>query len=469
MKIYPNLLAHVVENLEAGLEKPNGCGEQTISSTYPSLLVAELYAKSDPKPAIALKAQRYLVAGYERLLRYQAETGGFSYWGHGEAADIALTGYALEFLDHAATLTSVNDGVVQAAEQWVLQQQGPDGAWRGHWDKNDKDALLLTAYIAETLAAYREKMPQSRTPVRVSLERALAFLAAHRDLMDEPYIAASYALAAKATENEKAHSDLLDWLRKNAHEQNGGAYWMLERNTPFYGWGRTGQLESTALSLRALVSDTNHSEADQALIRKGLLFLLRNEDKDGMWYCGQTTVHVLKTLLAMVSSGRSEIVGRLSIRVNGKESAVLDLPLAQTVAVPMEADISTLMAAGENSVELDATTPRHDECPVGSRIIHPLGKAISRSHRSLMPTQQVRCGSPVEYSNTKLGTGDNVECRVRAGTPGISWLRHDAWVRLASPPGADVDRESLEHALQGKCYGTRYDVLPDRVDPVHVA
>src|ERR1700730_18376450 len=34
-----HLLAHVVENLEAGLERPHGCGEQTISSTYPSLLV----------------------------------------------------------------------------------------------------------------------------------------------------------------------------------------------------------------------------------------------------------------------------------------------------------------------------------------------------------------------------------------------------------------------------------------------
>jgi len=50
VKIYPNLLAHVVENLEAGLERPHGCGEQTISSTYPSLLVAELYAKAEDKP-----------------------------------------------------------------------------------------------------------------------------------------------------------------------------------------------------------------------------------------------------------------------------------------------------------------------------------------------------------------------------------------------------------------------------------
>jgi uncharacterized protein YfaS (alpha-2-macroglobulin family) len=131
VKIYPNLLAHVVENLEAGLEKPHGCGEQTISSTYPSLLVAEIYAKSDQKPAIALKAQRYLAAGYERLLRYQAESGGFSYWGHGEAADLALTTYALDFLHRAAKVTTVDDRVAMAAEQWILQQQAPDGSWRG--------------------------------------------------------------------------------------------------------------------------------------------------------------------------------------------------------------------------------------------------------------------------------------------------------------------------------------------------
>jgi len=31
------------------------------------------------------------------------------------------------------------------------------------------------------------------------------------------------------------------------------------------------------------------------------------------------------------------------------------------------------------------------------------------------------------------------------------------------PPGADVDRESLEHALQGNSSVYRYDVLPDRV------
>jgi len=143
-------------------------------------------------------------------------------------------------------LITVDDGVFQAAEQWFLQQQGPDGSWRGHWDKNDKDALLLTAYMAETLAALKKKDAAKPEARLASLERALAFLAAHRDLEDERYIVASYALAAKATGNDKVHSDLLEWLRESAHDQYGAAYWMLERNTPFYGWGHTGQLESTA-------------------------------------------------------------------------------------------------------------------------------------------------------------------------------------------------------------------------------
>jgi hypothetical protein len=461
VKIYPNLLAHVVENLEAGLERPNGCGEQTISSTYPSLLVAEIYAKAEPKPAIALKAQRYLAAGYERLLRYQAESGGFSYWGQGEDADLALTAYALEFLDHAAELITIDDGVFQKAEGWALRQQGPDGAWRGHSVKNDKDALLTTSYMAATLASLKNKDASKQTALRASLEQAVAFLGAHRDLMDEPYIAASSALAANATGNEKLHADLLDWLRKNSHEQNGGAYWMLERNTPFYGWGRTGQLESTALALRALSSGVDRSASDQALIRKGLLFLLRNEDKDGMWYSGQTTVHVLKTLLAMVPPAGAESGGKLSVRVNGKEAALLDLPSNQAVVAPLEADISAFIAPGENRVELDSTAPATMSVQLVANAYLPWGNDIAVTSKPDARASSVLRFS-VDYTTRKLNAGDAVECRVRAerlGYRGYGMMLAE----VGLPPGADVDRESLEHALQGTYSVYRYDVLPDRV------
>jgi hypothetical protein len=461
IKIYPNLLAHVIENLEAGLEKPNGCGEQTISSTYPSLLVAEIYAKSEQKPATALKAQRYLAAGYERLLRYQAESGGFSYWGHGEAADVALTTYALEFLHRAANLVAVDDGVALAAEQWLLRQQAPDGSWRGRWDKNDKDALRLTAYVAQTVAQLDSQDSGQSARRRQSLEQALAFLTAHRDLADEPYIIASHALAAKAVGNQQVFEDLLDWLRKNVHQQQDASYWKLERNTPFYGWGRTGELESTALAIRALASGERTADTDQSLIRQGLLFLLRSEDKDGMWSSGQTTVHVLKTLLSMVVPRDQQSGGRLTVRVNDKEAKIVELPAGQIVTAPIEVDLSAQVTPGEDAAELESASEAmlSAQLVVGSYV--PWGNNTSVTSKP-EPNATSVLRFAVEYSNSKGTTSESVECRVRAerlGYRGYGMMLGE----VGLPPGADVDRESLERAVQGNYAVYRYDVLPDRV------
>src|SRR5205807_8301594 len=71
LKIYPNLLAHVAESVEAIMERPYGCGEQTISSTYPSLLLLRNHRKTGQDSPLRAKAERYLHAGYSRLLNYR--------------------------------------------------------------------------------------------------------------------------------------------------------------------------------------------------------------------------------------------------------------------------------------------------------------------------------------------------------------------------------------------------------------
>jgi len=458
VKIYPNLVAHVVENLEAGLAVPHGCGEQTISSTYPSLLVTEFYANSADKPVVARTAQRYLQAGYERLLRYQDASGGFTYWGHGDP-DMALTAYALEFLNHAGRFIEVDSTVMQRAENWVLAQQGKDGSWRGYRDSSDKNAILETAYIAETLALIDDEKRAGPDPVKASLQKALGFLAAHRDLIDEPYVMASYALAAKAAGDKKTWAALLDQLRRNVHHEDSAVYWALERNTPFYGWGRTGRLESTALALRALVAAGEASADDKELVRQGLLFLLRNEDKDGMWYSGQTTVHVLKTLLSM--SRASDSGGKLRVGVNDKEAATLDLPGGRTVAAPLEVDVTALVKPGENRVELESS----GEGMISAQFV---ADAYVPWHDGQAATTKTPANSSsalkfsVAYSAPHAKTGDKIECRVRAERLGY----HGYGMMLGEvglPPGADVDRESLERAVAGNYSVYRYDVMPDRV------
>jgi hypothetical protein len=66
LKIYPNLTAHVLESIEAILERPYGCGEQTISSTYPSVLLLRYAKDAGTAPLLSCSEWRIFVLGERR-------------------------------------------------------------------------------------------------------------------------------------------------------------------------------------------------------------------------------------------------------------------------------------------------------------------------------------------------------------------------------------------------------------------
>ena len=84
------------------------------------------------------------------------------------------------------------------------------------------------------------------------MKRALDYLAARVEEIDEPYLIASYALAALEVNDAARAQKAIAKLRALAHEENGASYWSLETNTPFYGWGLAGRVETTALVVQAL-------------------------------------------------------------------------------------------------------------------------------------------------------------------------------------------------------------------------
>jgi uncharacterized protein YfaS (alpha-2-macroglobulin family) len=128
VKIYPSVLARILESMEVLLEKPHGCGEQTISSTYPNLILLKALQESGLRgEALSARAMQNLLAGYQLLLRYQGSGGGFTYWGRGDL-DVALTAYALTFPGDAQTFISVDDGWVTAPRQWMAKQSAADPA-----------------------------------------------------------------------------------------------------------------------------------------------------------------------------------------------------------------------------------------------------------------------------------------------------------------------------------------------------
>jgi hypothetical protein len=483
LKLYPNLAAHVVEGVEAIMKRPYGCGEQTVSSTYPSVLVLGHYAKSGERgdePAVVALARRYAVRGYERLLGYRAAGGGFSYWGgRGAEPDLALTAYALRFLNDARRVIEVDDGVLEETRAWLLKQQREDGSWsasrlyNGAVDKNR--AALTTAFVARVLAATardeggappstRASAPQTtqpRTPQPTPLQRALRYVAARVGESNEPYLVASFALAAVEAGDGEQAARAVARLRALAREEGGGTFWEPTAETPFHGWGLAGRIETTALAVQALNKFCGLAGADcgaRDVESRALAFLLRKKDRHGVWHSTQASINVFDALLssaAAANDGAAGMPDAAEVFVNGRRAGQLTLPASGRATAPLTLDLSGHLGAGDNRVEVRrAGAARQAQAQLVTTFYVPWSEPKAEADALRFS---------VGYDRAAAGVGDEVTCSVeaeRVGGRGEGMLLGE----VGLPPGADVDRASLERALaeSGGAF-TRYDVLPDRV------
>jgi A-macroglobulin TED domain/Alpha-2-macroglobulin family/Carboxypeptidase regulatory-like domain/MG2 domain/A-macroglobulin receptor binding domain/Macroglobulin domain MG3/Alpha-2-macroglobulin bait region domain len=537
LKVYPNLSAHLLEGVEAIMSRPYGCGEQTISSAYPSVLVLDYYSKRKgaaegaPLPPAVDRARRYARQGYERLLEYRAPGGGFTYWGKGEP-DLALTAYALRFLTDVSRVTDVDaEDVIKETRGWLVHRQREDGSWPAldHWDgkEDPRQTALTTAFIARSLAATRgtqdrkdaqtqavsqtqdASRKQDASPTRAvsqkqevetlpTLPRALRYLAARAAEIDEPYLIASYALAASDAGDAEGEALAARRLAALAHEEGDGTYWALETNTPFYGWGLAGRIETTALAVNALnhycamrspecglkdderkphphpSSDPHsHPSSDQRseiripqLIERGLLFLLRSKDRYGVWYSTQATVNVHETLAGLIAAGDDSRAGAAAaeVFVNGRRAGSLDMPPAYQLTGPILFDLSPFLSAGDNRVELRraAHAPRAQAQLVATFYV-PWAKRATNDARANDGGAAGALRLSVAYDRASAAINEEVTCSVsaeRVGHTGYGMMLAE----VGLPPGVDVDRASLERAMKESGWSiSSYDLLPDRL------
>lgn len=548
LRIYPNLMAHVVEGVEAIMERPYGCGEQTISSTYPSLLLLRQSRRTGLELPHGARAARYLQAGYDRLLNYRDESGGFTYWGRGEP-NVALTAYALRFLNEAHDLITVDDKVAAEARAWLLKQQKADGSWvaNDYWNRveDKRRTALLTGYVARVLAiADRVNSPDtvkenskkvaetaaadSTLAARDALSRALGYLGQRVAEIDEPYLLASYALALLKSGDAKQAAPVIERLRALAHTEAGATYWALETNTPFYGWGAAGRVETTALVVQALIESAqsvpggvgtaiHHTDAQAAssesrtqsltpspnppqstadgsqppslaspaqagnanppapassahqtndpLVRSGLLFLLKQKDRYGVWYSTQATINVFDALLAVLqesSAGSPNQRDVVELIINQRAVQKIQLPLPTELVAPITVNISQYLKSGNNSVELrrsGGSSPASAQA-VASYYV-PWSTASDHIRARTADNSALRLLA--RFDKTQGKVGDEITCHVEAeriGFNGYGMLLAE----IGLPPGADVDRASLETALKSSGWAiNQYDILPDRV------
>ena len=487
LKIYPNLLAHVAESIEGLLKRPYGCGEQTISSTYPNLMILK-FAPKDGK--IRAQAAVYLQKGYERLLGYQAADGGFSVWTK-DAPDVALTGYALRFLNDAKDYIAVDEDVIKRARTWLIKQQRADGSWtrQYNWEKveDGRRTKLMTSYAARTLAMIEKSAKDKDKESETALRRGLEYLKTRNAEIDEPYSLALFGLASLDAGNFDDAKTIAAKLETTAINEGAGAYWNLETNTPFYGWGTAGRIETTALVVHLLTQvqsfeskvqnqtearDSNNKALSEGqrtkndgqtadLISKGTQFLLKNKDRYGVWYSTQTTINVLDAFLASIGDGGGvKAFGNRTaeIFVNNQKLKDVTLPPENAPAFPINVDLPVNSA--ENRVEVKIAG---NKSATMAQIVetHYVGwQNYEANGRSENQSRALRMAYDCDKHEAK--PTEEITCKVEAeriGFKGYGMLLAE----IGLPPGADVDRASLEKAKEENWNFSRYDVLPDRL------
>ncbi len=490
LKIYPNLLAHVTESVDGLLRRPYGCGEQTISSTYPNLMILKfaggtrtpssasvssphvskgsLDTPNTPRrisESVERKAKKFLQSGYERLLGYQSADGGFSYWGGKETADFALTAYALRFLADAKGFVEVDPEVVKKAQDWLIRQQRPDGSWNrtytGETTEDDKRAKATTTYIARTLAMQKPAREQglnaqagtSSDPIKTSLTKALTYLKSRNAEIDDPYSLALFGLAAHDSGDTETARLIRDKLRTLALDESGASYWNLESNTAFNGWGYAGRIETTALVTQLLL----RLDPKDDLVSRAMIFLLKNKDRYGVWYSTQTTISVLDTFIASMAASGATRTQTVDVMVNGAKLQTIEIgpdKLDQIIV-----DLNAKVAGGNNQVELRAS----DRSPLMAQVVanHYIDwRDADVSGRQVNQSRAIRLD--YKCDRTSAAIMNEISCSVEAeriGYRGYGMLLAE----IGTPPGADVNRESLQAAMDADWSISRYDVLPDRI------
>lgn len=505
LRIYPNLMSHVIESVEAIMARPYGCAEQTISSTYPSLLLLRHYKQSGEGFPLRGRAERYLRDGYSRLLNYRDESGAFTYWGRGEP-DTALTAYALRFLSDAGDVMPVDEKVTDDACDWLLKQQRPDGSWleRDYWSgyENTHRSAMLTAFVARVLAMTEVKLrkraskDESATKrasgASLALRRALDYLGKRAEETDEPYLLAAYALAAIDAQDMARAMRAIARLRSLAHVEGDTAYWSLETNTPFYGWGLAGRVETTALAVQALTrycgsptsdcglgrgqsspvsqaGSASRSDLNANLINRAMLFLLKQKDRYGVWYSTQATIDVLDAMLALLSrrpvdKSNSRAQGPADIVVNGRVAQTIQIPVGGRPSNPITLDLSAFVQSGKNRVEIRRASgsPYASAQAVVSYYV-PWTSSEATQNVQTLAGNAGGLRLVANFDKTDGTVNDEITCHVeveRVGFRGYGMMLAE----IGLPPGADVDRSSLETAMKSSGWSiSQYDVLPDRV------
>ncbi len=443
VKVYPGVFSQVVEGLDSILRMPNGCFEQTSSSTYPNVLVLDyLNSTNQAAPEAQMKAEEYINLGYQRLTTFEVAGGGFSLFGDAPA-DRMLTAYGLQEFSDMARVHPVDEAFIRRAADWLMAQQAADGSWENDrglvhentWSSLGNDRLPVTAYIVWSLvdAGFADE---------AATQKGLDYVREFQGQAEDPYVVALVANAlvasdlAEGNEMSAGTKAVLDKLAGMATQEGSGITWPSGVATFMGSEGQTGSIETTALAAYALLRSGEHADVANA----ALAYLVGQKDSFGTWHSTQATVLTLKAMLQSVIAGGEKTNAEVTITLNGGQTRTIQVT-PENFDVVQQVSFDDVNPNGENVVEIASQGEGNLMYQVSGGYYLPWGDLAL--YPELVPAEELLT-IDVGYDRAELAVNDTVNVNVKISLNQPGGKVESALIDLGLSPGFSVEAEDLQ-------------------------
>jgi hypothetical protein len=382
-------------------------------------------------PELQIQAEKYVNTGYQRLLTFEADGGGFSLFGGGRARPF-LSAYGLMLLNDMAGVYPVDQAIVDRTVNWLLAQQQANGSWRLGDSRAGMGALGPTAYVAWALIEAGHEDTRE-------VAQAIAYIREEALQEKDAYSLALAANALAAYDPEHPTTRALMDLLYDARVQDGDSvYWQMGDISFMGATGETGSVETTALAAHALLRARAHSDA----VAGAMAYLVRGKDAWGTWRTTQATILSLKTLLlASEQQTRAEGPASLSISLNNELTQEITIDETNADVVHLVTFDRGFSPGGSSEVQI--------ELEGGGNLMYQVATHYYLPWDQVPPTepQEELLTIDVDYDRTALAVNDEVtvDVGVRLNEKGLVRM---ALIDLGVPPGFTVLTEDLSKLVE---------------------
>lgn len=467
LKLFPSPIADALDGLEGMLRLPTGCFEQTSSSNYPNVLIAQALGDISPEkwPGGAVahaearqKALKLLSLGYQRVLSFQRGDGGFALYPDYASSDLMLTAYGVIQLMELSKVYPVDPQVIARATSYLAQAQRDDGTWpvastrAGGASYNqgaDIGQLRTTSFITMALLSSPQAKDYS-AKIDLALKHVMARYKNANDANALAFSASALLMASKQDDARKLAAAMMTMVKVDDQQ----AYLPSTYPTWMGGYASYADIETTAIATAVLLETKSHGD----LLPKMLGYLAQHRSPYGGWGSTQATIWTLRALFKVATMSKEEL--QVIVKADGEA-----MKHAQGREEPGLAQVGPAQVTLKHFIDRQATAGVHklevkpSQGNSGAMLQGIASYAVPwSSPRALVEDEQLGL-KLTTLKRASFGEKVDVSAVVTNRTPRELGA---IIVELPLPPGSYAPKEQFE-LLQEARMIDRFEILPTHV------